>query len=352
MCEICSSRGGYLILPVHVNAIIFNIFLKKSKLILFCFKVLLSTYNPDVMKDNNDASRYLTGLSWSIFQIVKDAIIPFMHNPRKNLPQQNQILMVLVRLRLNLPFEYLSMQTGISQSTIHSWFQKIIDIMYRKLKFLIHWPDREFIRQSLPPVFRAQFPRLTSIVDCFEIFIERPANLKARAQVYSNYKKHSTIKFFICCSPLGAITFLSPAWGGRATDNHIVRQSGFIHSKYHEFGDQILADRGFTLVDDFAVACQAELVIPSFTKGKKQLSAKEVENTRKIANIRIHIERVIGNLKRRFGILSQGSLPISLVKSKTNELNNDDYPNIEKLITVCACLINLAPSIVYKDRSI
>ena len=230
MCEICSSRGGYLILSVHVNAIIFNIFLKKSKLILFCFKVLLSTYNPDVMKDNNDASRYLTGLSWSIFQIVKDAIIPFMHNPRKNLPQQNQILMVLVRLRLNLPFEYLSMQTGISQSTIHSWFQKIIDIMYRKLKFLIHWPDREFIRQTLPPVFRAQFPRLTSIVDCFEIFIERPANLKARAQVYSNYKKHSTIKFFICCSPLGAITFLSPAWGGRATDNHIVRQSGFIHT--------------------------------------------------------------------------------------------------------------------------
>ena len=174
------------------------------------------------------------------------------------------------------------MQTGISQSTIHSWFQKIIDIMYRKLKFLIHWPDREFIRQKLPPVFRAQFPRLTSMVDCFQIFIERPANLKARAQVYSNYKKHSRIKLFICCSPLGAITFLSPAWGEGATDNHIVCQSDFIHSKYHEFGDQILADRGFTLVDDFAFACQAGLVIPSFTKGKKQLIAKEVKIQEKL----------------------------------------------------------------------
>ena len=143
-----------------------------------------------------------------------------MHNPRKNLPQQNQIL--VVRLRLNLPFEYFSMQTGISQGTIHSWFQKIIDILNRKLKFLIHLPDREFIKQTLLPVFRAQFPRLTSIVDSFEIFIERPANLKARAQVYSNYKKHCTVKCFICCSSLGAITFLSPASGGRATDNHIV----------------------------------------------------------------------------------------------------------------------------------
>ena len=86
--------------------------------------------------------------------------------------------------------------------------------------------------------------------------------------MYSNYKKHSRIKFFICCSPLGAITFLSPAWGGGATDNHIVGQSGFIHSKYHEFGDQILADRGFTLVDDFAVAGQQGLSFLASQKGK------------------------------------------------------------------------------------
>ena len=37
--------------------------------------------------------------------------------------------------------------------------------------------------------------------------------------------------------------------------------------------DQILADRGFTLVDDFAAASGAELITPPFTKGKRQLSA-------------------------------------------------------------------------------
>ena len=102
------------------------------------------------------------------------------------------------------------------------------------------------------------------------------------------------------------------------------------------------------MVDDFGAACGVELIIPAFTKGKKQLAAKEVEMTRKIANVRIYEEWVIGNIKRRFGILSQGSLPLNLVKSKTDEIL-DATPNIEKLVTVCACLINLMPSIIYKE---
>ncbi|KAJ8050600.1 hypothetical protein HOLleu_03863 [Holothuria leucospilota] len=142
--------------------------------------------------------------------------------------------------------------------------------------------------------------------------MDRPANLKARAQVYSNYKKHSIVKYLISCNPLGAVTFLSDAWGGRATDIQIVRGSGFISNKYHEPGDQILADRGFTLTDDFAALCGAELLIPAFTKGRKQLTAKEVETTRKIAKVYIHVERVIGLIKNRFSIL-QWPLPITLV---------------------------------------
>ena len=301
------------------------------------------------MKDNDAAAKYLTGLPYNIFIIICDTLTPHMHAVKQSkLPPENQILLVMVRLRLNLPFQFLSIQTKLALGTINTIFQKVIEIMYQKLKFLIHWPDRNNLFQTLPPIFKANFPRLTSIVDCFEIFIERPKNLKARAQVYSNYKEHSTVNFFICTSPLGAITFTSPAWGGRSTDNEIVRDSGFISLKYHHPQDQILADRGFTLSDDFGAVCSAELITPAFTKGKLQLDAEDVETTRKIANVRIHVERVIGNLKKRFGILSQGSLPINLVKSKSNEAS-DAVPNIEKLVTVCASLINLMPSIVYKE---
>jgi len=74
---------------------------------------------------------------------------------------------------------------------------------------------------------------------------------------------------------MGAVTFLSPAWGRRACDIKIVRESGFINSRYHLPGDQILADRGFTLHDDFATICSAELITPTFTKGKNSYLQKK-----------------------------------------------------------------------------
>ena len=142
--------------------------------------------------------------------------------------------------------------------------------MYAKLSFLIKWQDRDHIFEIIPPIFKVKFPRLTSIIDCFEIFIEAPKGPKACAQCYSTCKKHTRIKVFISCSPLGNINFISKAWGRRTSDVQIVRESGFIAHKYHMPRDQIFADRGFTLVDDFAAACGAELITPPFTKGKQK----------------------------------------------------------------------------------
>ena len=123
----------------------------------------------------------------------------------------------------------------------------------------------------------------------------------ARAQLYSQYKRHCAIKVLTSCIPLGEIN--ENFNGERASDIQIIRKSGFTTSKYHMPGDQILADGRLTLKDDFAASSSAELLITAFTRGKSQLSAKEVEVTRKIASVRIHIERVIGLLKNRYTIL-------------------------------------------------
>ena len=66
-------------------------------------------------------------------------------------------------------------------------------------------------------------------MDCTEIFIDRPKTYIARAQVYSNYKKHSTVKFLIACTPLGSISFMSKGWGGRVSDTDIVKDTGLIN---------------------------------------------------------------------------------------------------------------------------
>ena len=76
-------------------------------------------------------------------------------------------------------------------------------------------------------------------------------------------------------------------------------------------GDIVLADRGFDISDSVAMM-QARLHIPAFTRGKDQLSAMEIHDTKTIANVRIHVERVIGNVRQKYPIL-QSTVPIDLV---------------------------------------
>ena len=67
------------------------------------------------MKDNDDICHYFTGLSWSVFDIVCSYVPPYLKLTRTNIPLQNQVFMVLVQLRINLPFEYISHQAEISK---------------------------------------------------------------------------------------------------------------------------------------------------------------------------------------------------------------------------------------------
>ncbi len=78
---------------------------------------------------------------------------------------------------------------------------------------LIKWPESETLRLTMPMSFRKFFKRCAIIIDCSEIFMERPSDLLARAQVWSNYKHHSTIKFLIGIA--NTISYVSSCVGGR-----------------------------------------------------------------------------------------------------------------------------------------
>ena len=100
-----------------------------------------------------------------------------------------------------------------------------------------------------------------------------------------------------------------------------------------------MADRGFTIRENVWFH-QAELSIPAFTKGKDQLYSIDLEKNREIANVRIHVERVIGLLRQNYTVL-QGTLPIDFLSSNGNK--------IDRTVRVCSSLTNLCPPIIPFD---
>jgi len=179
------------------------------------------------------------------------------------------------------------------------------------------------------------------ILDCFEVFIERPSGLEARAMTWSNYKHHNTVKILLGITPQGVISFVSESWGGRVSDKYLTEHCGLLKKLLP--GDVVLTDRGFDIGDSVAVM-QTTLNIPAFTKRKSQLSALEVEETRTIANVRIHVERVIGAVCQRFSIL-QSTLPIHFLSIRKGET----VPVVDRIVRVCCALNNVCDSVVPFD---
>lgn len=290
-------------------------------------KLHKTQFGVQFLKEHSNAKEnflFYTGVpSAAEFDIIVDLVKEYVP-VRKNIDIPNQVLLTLMKLKQNLRHKDLAIRFEITERLVSTIIGCCLPILSACLEFLINWPDKETCKKHLPSAFKSSYPNTRVTIDCTEIFIERPSNLTARAQSYSNYKHHNTMKILVGITPSGSISYISKCWGGRASDKHITQEDDFL--AHLEYGDQVLADRGF-LIDEEVANCGAELIIPSFTKGKKQLSQREVEISRKIARVRIHVERAIRRLKH-FSILGD-IFPIALMQ------------HADDIVTICAAITNL-----------
>lgn len=283
---------------------------------------------------------FYTGLpGFDVLNTTIRFVSPFVSRKSKTLTLFQEFVMVLIKLRLILPLQDLAFQFGVSLSTVSRTFTAWLTVMDVRLSHLIRWPERDELWRTMPMCFQFSFGKKTIITDCFEVFIERPSNLLARSQTFSNYKYHNTVKVLIGITPQGSVCFTSKAWGGRISDKYLTERCGLLDNL--KAGDLVLADRGFTIRESVTLY-QAQLAIPAFTKGKNQLDPFDVERTWGIADVRIHMARVIGLLRQKYTIL-QSTLPLDYLTCSNNAAN---CPLIDRMIRVCSALTNLCPSVV------
>lgn len=278
---------------------------------------------------NNKDFIFYTGLCadsfWQLLQVLSTF---FSQRLNTKLTLHEQFLLVLMRLRLGLLFTDLGKRFGVSRSTAFEIFTFWRPILARFMREkVIAWLPRDTLNRIRPKTFHKNYPKATCIIYCTEVFVQRPKNLRKRSQTYSNYKHHNTYKLLYCIAPNGYVMFVSKLFGGRASDNFITKNSGFVHHLIP--GDEILADRGFTIMDILPPG--VSLALHAFTRGRKELSEHEVTSTRRLANVRIHIERAIRRLKG-FKILCN--------------VMSGRLQSVDEIVSICAGLCNLQPQLI------
>ena len=249
--------------------------------------------------------------------------------PERKLSLEQEYLLVLVRLRLglfvkDLAFRFQTSATRVSQIWI-TW----IKLLSKELRNLIIWPSKGQIFATLPDAFKRLYPKVRTVIDCTEVFVETPSSLEVQAILWSDYKHNCTIKFLVAITPNGAISWVSPCYGGRTSDVHIVRNSGFLDLL--EPYDTIMADRGFKIKSDLLMKRCFLAIPPSAARGT-QMTQPDIRTTNRVANVRIFVEKAIARVKW-FHILKR-------------EMSLLEMPLVDDIVITCCALVNLLPPLV------
>ena len=234
-----------------------------------------------LLKEDDTLTAFYTGLpSHSVLTSVFALVEKGVTEVSVKLTSFQCFLLTLMKLRLNLANYDLAFRFCIHESTVSRILISWLQIMDVRLSPLIHWPEKGDLQKTMPWCFRPNYGlEVTSIIDCFEIFIEKPGDLLCRAATWSNYKHYNTAKYLISVTPQGTVNFVSKGYGGRVSDKFITEDCGYLQKLQPQ--DVVLADRGFNVEDSVAYR-GATLNIPAFTRGKPQLDPKDVEATRKL----------------------------------------------------------------------
>ena len=210
--------------------------------------------------------------------------------------EATSILFTLVILRTGMQLNVAAVLFGSSNSTAGRVF-----VTWLCLSWSTHFPLIrmstwiEVVDRCPASVRELGMGQVAVMIDCTEFATERIWLKDVAHYLFSTYKQRPTAKFVVGITTSGAFCYVSGAYGGRMTDNAVVRKSGLLdvlrEQRYPE-GAEILADRGFNGLETDLIKIGMFLATP-----ETRFSKEDAEFATETTNVRIHVERAIGGLK-------------------------------------------------------
>lgn len=294
--------------------------------------------------------KFYTGLPQPVFELLYDFLggdkvcsnLKYVYSrstPRRqqfqgDLFPKDKLLLTLLRLRRGIPLRDLGALFSISEahaSTIAYTWVRLMSLTFQKLERIMFCSTAA--QNGRRPKCFDKFENLRVVIDCFEVYMQRPTHFQQQTNTFSDYKQRNTLKFLIGISCFGGLSFLSEGYEGSISDRKLVERSGFMD--FLEEGDAVMADRGFDM-EDLCDEKGVDLLIPAFIRGRASFTARELLLSKSIAESRVFVECFIGKI-REFRLV-RWMIPNSML------------PIASDLVKVCAFLVNFqAPFITDKE---
>ena len=113
--------------------------------------------------DAPELASFYTGLPGvEVLDVVFNLIDEYMIE-HSILTKYQQMLLCLIKLRMNYLFRDIVYQLNVSSATVQRYFHSTLGVMYVKLSFVIRWPERAELRKSMHMYFRAAYQNKVAV---------------------------------------------------------------------------------------------------------------------------------------------------------------------------------------------
>ena len=281
-----------------------------------------------MFRDSDRKVRCLTGLtSYDMLKGLSDYISDYQ-NEQGKVTKFQQLMITLIKLKLNLPMPFLAILFNISLTTISRVFRVTVDLLYKRLvPSFIFWPRRSEMKNLVPSDLEDIENCLYSI-DCFELDVEVRGCTSHFAKdkldpedtfLHSAFADVRKRKYFMSVAPQGMVIFISHGVSGEVNDRSLIAESGFFTNI--EADDLVVSERSFN-IDSEVYSRGASLEITRDIK-------TEYDDI-------VSVQQVISIMKSTYQILED-----TILRNWVKDEDKNGICTCDKLVHIVSAFINM-----------